>query len=84
MFEAILVPVVVTLLTEILKIFTDKMGVKTPNAVIPASMPAQGVAVGSLLGIDPVVGALLGASSSWLYETAKETAKNFQKKPSSE
>ena len=71
----LLIPILVPIITELLKILAGKMGVELPKASLPASTPVQGVALGSLIGADPSMSALLGAAGSWAYEVIHQMAK---------
>jgi len=71
----VLIPVIVPLITELLKLLAAKIDKQPPRVAYPATTPLTGMALSPLAGVDPLTGALLGGLGSWVYEVVKSLKK---------
>lgn len=70
-----LIPLLVPLITELLKLLAAKIDKKPPSATYPLSTPIQGAALAPFMGVDEASGAVLGMAGSAVYEGMKEGVK---------
>ena len=63
-----LIPLLVPVITELLKMLASTMDKKPPAPVIPATTPLTGMALGALDGLDMGASAALGMAGSAVYE----------------
>lgn len=64
----VLIPLLVPLITEILKMIAASIDKKPPAPVYPASTAVTGMALAPLMGVDADSGAVLGMAGSAVYE----------------
>ena len=71
----VLIPLLVPLITELLKIIAQKIDKQPPRVTYSATTPLTGMALSPLAGIDPLTGAILGALGTWVYELYRSFTK---------
>ncbi len=74
-----LIPLLVPLITELLKMLASKIDKAPPRVAYPASTPVTGMALAPLAGVDLETGAALGMAGSAVYEVAQSVIRGAKR-----